>query len=884
MHRNIPKQAWKMAFGDVPWNRAKNLLAPLARNKQRTITGIPLGGMGSGSFMYNYTGTFGPWQLKAGRMNRRFLDSAAFHVRETATDRFTEDISFGLMGMSEPELTTRTVARTLAAEEKIAASGNVLKSAWQDHLLQVGSADYYALFPRGWVDYKDNFAANLKMEFFSPIIANNYRESSYPQANFMFSAENPTGHDLDLSIMFTFPNMDRMVDEMYVGEMMAIATQQEDGDMFIKNAIPRKGLKNEIHKEDGTFAIVMSADSPDNLVEVQGSEFCIATRESEGVGITYANWDGDGDGSEVWDDFSGKGSLSGTETSAAAPTGAICVQLTLKPGESREIPFVLTWHFPITQIGDRDENNTQLWWKKYTEFYPAGSPGNIKPQAFHIAADALRDMEQNLAAVEAWSNVYLEDPAFAGKEWVLTSGFNELYYNIFGGSFWESGFIGGKVTRADGTVEVLTEKQFGARDYTSHPNYKGKTDYQQKQQCLHFTMEAQDFPMAETFDVRAHSHSVYTDLWPEIERDILLVYKDFIMDSGDFSCPHDAGSPFGGAFFNYDYYMNAVSGINPEYGGYIGVRKTTPWSEFSPKFILYSYQYWKRTKDHAFLDDAWEAIIQSYIYQRKTDTDNDGITNMKSSEYSDNELFNSVLWIAALEAVEALCVGERKDTVVDYRIEDKNGETIAEITGSLLEDVQAELMRTRRLVETDIWNSEVGYYRFNRELEVLMADAMIGERQAQDSDLPPTLDQQRMAKHLKNIYKYNVQQSGEGEYKGMLGAANTFNLTDIGDADIGDGNIQHGEDAWTGVSYVLAATMYEIGKQTDDKELIDFALDTAFGVYHTTYVNEKTAYFFSTPEAWNLKNPLHSRNWMYQRARGAWELIKSIHTSEKSPN
>lgn len=59
--------------------------------------------------------------------------------------------------------------------------------------------------------------------------------------------------------------------------------------------------------------------------------------------------------------------------------------------------------------------------------------------------------------------------------------------------------------------------------------------------------------------------------------------------------------------------------------------------------------------DEGFVRDIWEGVRRSYIYERKTDTDNDGLTNMKSSEYERNELFNAVLWIGALEAILSWC-------------------------------------------------------------------------------------------------------------------------------------------------------------------------------------------------------------------------------------
>ena len=52
--------------------------------------GIPLGGLGAGSFMINQAGTFGPWNM-GGSTNsnyeKRILPQAAIHIREQQPGR-----------------------------------------------------------------------------------------------------------------------------------------------------------------------------------------------------------------------------------------------------------------------------------------------------------------------------------------------------------------------------------------------------------------------------------------------------------------------------------------------------------------------------------------------------------------------------------------------------------------------------------------------------------------------------------------------------------------------------------------------------------------------------------------------------------------------------
>ena len=70
--------------------------------------------------------------------------------------------------------------------------------------------------------------------------------------------------------------------------------------------------------------------------------------------------------------------------------------------------------------------------------------------------------------------------------------------------------------------------------------------------------------------------------------------------------------------------------------------------------------------------------------------------------------------------------------------------------------------------------------------------------------------------------------------------------------------------------------MYHWGVRTNDDALKDHAMKTAYGVYYQTWLNEQTAYFFNTPEAWDASNPTVNRAQQYQRPRAVWELLLEI--------
>jgi non-lysosomal glucosylceramidase len=742
---------------------------------RRTKKGIPLGGIGAGNFMYNLCGSFGPWQLKVGRYEERFLPQGAFHIREKVEGK-------------------DAFSRTLATDDVL--------PAWTR--LKPAEGDYYALFPRGWCTYKA-FEMDISLQFLSPIVKDNYRETSLPAALFLFKVQNPTRFAAKVSVMFTFPNAP------YTGpQNTPMGNQKEPG--AADTARARRGLTNAVARDAGRniTAILMRAHDPSNPPETESSEWCIAAR---GAASYLTAWDGNGDGSDVWKDFADDGKLANESFSHASPlpSGAICVEVEVAPGSEATVPFSLAWYFPQIEFGSGTR-----WWRRYTEYYPAK-----EAQALEIAKDALLNKDNWLKMVEAWQGPIIENPAW--PEWLKQGALNELYYATFGGSFWENGCI-------------TKPKKFGAR-----PG-----------QHLASVMECQEYRFSETFDVRHHASRSNRELWPQIERDVLLAFSDFIMDSPDGSCPHDAGLIDGDPFFDYDgygrYYNNSPLGIKG--------RITTPWSEFSPKFIQQCFAYWHKTGDNAFLDTVWGALVRTFHYQKTTDTNGDGLSEMKSSEYKDDKLFNAVLWLGALEALQVM--GDFKK---DH---------------ATLEEVTAELGKARNSTEQQFWNPQLGYYQYNEHSQDIMGDAMIGERYVDVTGLPAVLDPERLTSHYRQLFKRAVLplRDFNGDGVGDMGVANALHPDST--PGIGDSEYAHQFEVWTGVSYCAAANLYAWGKRVADGSLQADAFLAGWGVYYQTWINEQTAYWFSTPEAWRLKDPKLFRALMYQRARGVWELAMEV--------
>ncbi|MDR1103389.1 MAG: hypothetical protein LBL42_06485, partial [Tannerella sp.] len=75
----MPSCAWTRKMGDRPvYSEVKHTGMGGAKPETMTKKGIPLGGIGTGSLMYNLCGSFGPFYMKPAVYEERFLTQAAF--------------------------------------------------------------------------------------------------------------------------------------------------------------------------------------------------------------------------------------------------------------------------------------------------------------------------------------------------------------------------------------------------------------------------------------------------------------------------------------------------------------------------------------------------------------------------------------------------------------------------------------------------------------------------------------------------------------------------------------------------------------------------------------------------------------------------------------
>lgn len=404
--------------------------------------GLPLGGIGGGSFMLNQCGTFGPWNMggqpTVEYWEQRTLTQAAFHVREE------------VVGGAGPTVKTLAVPHDNIAPDR--RLGTVLP-AW--NTLRPGDGTYSVLFPFAWMTY-DSFQAKVSTKIWSPIVSNEDERSSMPVAFFEMLLSNPTDKIINLSVMMTFPNAPAFA-----------------------SGSTREGLYSRFDRDatSGIGGVTLGSDSLNNSPDTVKSEWTIAAHPRRGQTLSYCtSWNGAEDGGDIYAPFlaaESDGKLPNGEIDKSASAGAIAVTLTIQPGQAQTVRFALSWDFPQVYHDSEDVNFRAVWMRRYTAFLggkqtPTNDyvPGSYPfKQGFTIARRELGRYDASLKAVESWWKPIAENRQV--PSWLRKASLNELYHMIFNGSFWESGLVSNTmpVSVAEGTSPRLGSAISGTHIY-----------------------------------------------------------------------------------------------------------------------------------------------------------------------------------------------------------------------------------------------------------------------------------------------------------------------------------------------------------------------------------------------------------------------------------
>ena len=787
-HPQIPPCTWKRPIG-LGWD--KPYTVRYASNiDDGPWHGMPLGGFGAGCIGRSSRGDFNLWHIDGGEHTFKTVPACQFSIFESGQ-------AYAL-STQPPE-------------------DNTLQSwQWYPHSQQESSGTYHALYPRSWFVYENVLKTQLTCEQFSPIWADNYQEASYPVAVFLWKAHNPTNAPITISIMLTWENMAGW----FTNTLKSPQVRVRDDGSPVYEYLPRwgesQGNYNCLAEDHQYFGCVLGQVADSQTVQEGDGTWCIATAKNPQVEIFYhSRFNPVGNGEDVWQSFSANGSLPNyiDETPADENTrlgAAIAVRFTLQPGENLEVPFVLSWDFPVTEFAAGVN-----YYRRYTDFF--GCNGE---NAWQIATTALKEYQNWRSLIQDWQNPILAKSDL--PDWFKMALFNELYDLTSGGTLWSP------------ASEIDPVGQFAVLE------------------CL-------DYRWYESLDVRLYGSFGLLMLFPELEKSVIRAFARAIPQSDDRTriigyyltiksespnavrkiagaTPHDLGAP------NEHVW---------EKTNYTSYQDCNLWKDLGCDFVLQVYRDFLFTgaNDLQFLADCWDAIVQTLDYVKTFDLDGDSIpenSGAPDQTFDDWRLqgvsaYCGGLWLAALEAAIAI------SKILTNRRGAEDAEV--EVQGSIY---QGWLSQSKPIYQEKLWNGE--YYRLDSDSgsDVVMADQLCGQFYARLLSLPDIVPSDRALSALTKVYDSCFLKFQNGKF----GAANGVLANGLPE----NPNSTHPLEVWTGINFGLAAFLVQMDRKNEAMQLTE-------AVVRQIYDNGLQ---FRTPEAITANGTFRAST--YLRAMAIWGI------------
>lgn len=742
-----PQAAFRIAIGQPPANPGGRKPG-LTNIDDGYWQGAPVGGFGAGTFSRSYRGNFERWHIKAG----------VHKYQDVPADQFAVFVK------PQGGAATAQVLSTGKPE-------NGALSAWRwDY--PAGSGEYAALYPRSWFTYKSpQIPIGLAVEQYSPVLPNDYKESSYPVAIYDWYASNPSDKPVTVSLLFSWTNMVGWFRDSTPG--FAAALNNQNIDTFRSEATSAGAVKG----------IVFDRLRTGPVSEEWDGQFAIAALSSPGVEVTYlTQFDPTGPGAEVWTPFSTDGRLPNKQSEIASSgepfAGAIAVRFTLAAHEKKTIPMVLTWDLPVVQFG-----GGRKWLRHYTHYF-----GTSGTNAWKMATTALHESDAWSKQIDAWQQPIISDES--KPLWYRGELFNELYILADGGTMW---------AREMGAPGNPMHKSALTRDSFSY-------------------LECFDYTYYGTLDVRFYGSFPLLKFWPEIEKQEMREYTDTIPESNPQkyvwgwkrdhthtfativrkvpgAAPHDLGSPLEDPFVVANQY---------------NYQDVSNWRDLNSKYVLMVWRDYKLSgaSDLEFLRYTYPAVKQAMEHLRQYDTDHDGL--IENGGFPDQTYDN---WVARGESAYSggLYVAALRATAEMARL--MNEPASAQEYDALFKKAQGAYIKK-------LWNGKYFNYDVGSTYHTdIMAEQLAGQWYANLTGLGDLFPVEMRRSALRQVFDNNVMKFNHG----TMGAINGIGA---------NGEMLHEneqvEEVWTGTTFGVASDMLSEGMK-------DEGYQTAKGVYNVVY-------------------------------------------------
>jgi len=205
-------------------------------------------------------------------------------------------------------------------------------------LPRFSNSSFHTAYPFGQVLLLDeNMPVDVRLEAFNPMIPSDPDKSGIPIAILRYVVKNKTNEKLKVSVSGNLTN--------FIGEDGLNGRVDWKGDFIPTGSA---GNINKFRESESVKGIYMYSEGVDKESEQWGT-MALTTNAKEGISCR-TNWLPNVWGSSLldfWDDFSEDGILEKRkQNNESNPMASLAVSFELEAGESKEVEFYITWHFP----------------------------------------------------------------------------------------------------------------------------------------------------------------------------------------------------------------------------------------------------------------------------------------------------------------------------------------------------------------------------------------------------------------------------------------------------------------------------------------------------------------------------------------------------------
>ncbi len=321
---------------------------------------MPIGGIGTGTVALGGRGDLRDWEI-ANRPAKRFRPGNAFFSVWTQDSR------------------GNSAARILEGPiDTVDLDGEGGCPVPHHGLPRFRNCSFESVYPFGRVQLSDDdVPVAVALEAFNPLVPTEADDSGLPVAQLKYTLKNTSGIDLDVAVCGTIQN--------FIGDDGTLK-DAKDNVIAFKHERSLRGL-------------MYSSNGVDPKSPAWGT---VALTTATLGDVTYReHWPELSWGGSIldfWDDFSADGRLDPRpDAGIPRPTGSLAVRVPLAAGESTEITFLLTWHFPNRLAWP---NNDAIVGNYYTTLYGDAWDAAMKiyPQLPELEAETEKFVHAFLAA------------------------------------------------------------------------------------------------------------------------------------------------------------------------------------------------------------------------------------------------------------------------------------------------------------------------------------------------------------------------------------------------------------------------------------------------------------------------------------------------------